>query len=242
MLSANYQQAFKKTSAQSVVAIASVRRLLVELIMASCLIISGCAITPETIVKQPMTAKPPSASGIAATNGAIFNAAAYRPMFEDRRPRFVGDIVTVNIAESTVATKANDSSASKAGSVDASVTSLFNHPAPKATFAGKSALSYSDKDAANASNVFTGTITATVVDVLPNGNLVISGDKQVSFDKGTEFVRFSGVVNPDTISIGNSVSSTKIADARIEYRTNTKIDAAGVASMFARFFLSMVPL
>lgn len=240
MLSANHQ-AGKKTLTKPKQRCAF-QRLMAELIVASSLIIAGCAVAPETIVKLPMTAKPPSSPALPATSGAIFNAAAYRPMFEDRRPRFVGDIVTVNIAESTVATKANGSSANKDGTVKTAITSLFNHPAPKATFAGSSALSYSDKDAANASNVFTGTITATVVDVLANGNLVISGDKQVSFDKGTEFVRFSGVVNPDTISLGNSVSSTKIADARIEYRTNSKIDAASVASMFARFFLSMVPL
>jgi flagellar L-ring protein FlgH len=78
--------------------------------------------------------------------------------------------------------------------------------------------------------------------VLPNGYLVISGEKQVALDKSTEFVRLSGVVNPDTITAGNFVTSTKIADARIEYRTNSKIDAAEIASMFARFFLSMSAL
>jgi flagellar L-ring protein FlgH len=81
-----------------------------------------------------------------------------------------------------------------------------------------------------------------VIEVLPNGFLVVSGEKQISLDKGTEFVRFSGVVNPDTITIGNVVSSTKIADARVEYRTNSKIDAAEIASMFARFFLSISAL
>jgi flagellar L-ring protein precursor FlgH len=77
---------------------------------------------------------------------------------------------------------------------------------------------------------------------LPNGYLVVSGEKQVGFDKGTEYVRFSGVVNPDMITLGNEVLSTKVADARIEYRSNTKMDAAEVLSMFSRFFLSMIPL
>ncbi len=217
----------------------SAHLFLICVLLVCSLISTGCAITPESIIKQPMTAKPPIAPPVAASNGAIFNASAYHPLFEDRRPRFVGDIVTVNITESTTATKADGNSASKDGAVKASITSLFNHPVPKATLAGSSSTSYSDKSAANASNVFTGTITATVIEVLPNGYLVVSGDKQVSFDKGTEFVRFSGVVNPDTITIGNFVSSTKVADARIEYRTNSKIDAAEIASMFARFFLSM---
>jgi flagellar L-ring protein precursor FlgH len=212
------------------------------MLLVSSLLSSGCAITPDSIVKQPMTAKPPVAASGAASSGAIFNSAAYRPLFEDRRPRYVGDIVTINITENTTATKAGGSSGSKDGKVDASISSLFNHPVPKATFAASASDSYADKAAANSSNAFNGSITATVVEVLPNGFLVVSGEKQVSLDKGTEFIRFSGVINPDTITPGNFVLSTKVADARIEYRTNSKIDAAEIASMFARFFLSMVAL
>ena len=212
----------------------------IKIIFLSCIfVLSGCAISPDSIVKQPMTAKPQATPTATAKNGAIFNSAAYRPMFEDRRPRFVGDIITITIAENTSATKAGGSSGSKDGKVDASITQLFGHQVPAATFASSASTSYDDKAAANSSNVFNGSVTATVIDVLPNGNLVVSGEKQVSFDKGTEFVRFSGVVNPDTITVGNVVTSTKVADARIEYRTNTKIDAAEVLSMFARFFLSM---
>ena len=203
------------------------------------LIISGCSVTPESIVKQPMTAKPQATNTANLTKGAIFNHAAYRPLFEDRRPRFIGDILTINIVENTSATKAGGSSASKDGQVNSSISSFLGVAVPKATMRASSSLSYEDEAAANASNAFNGSITATVIDVLPNGNLVVSGDKQVSFDKGTEFVRFSGVVNPDTITVGNVVTSTKIADARVEYRTNTKIDAAEILSMFARFFLSM---
>lgn len=238
MFSTNY----RKTCNISLPGRLSANFFLICMLLVASLISTGCAIAPESIVKQPMTAKPPAVTPVAASNGAIFNAAAYHPLFEDRRPRFVGDIVTVNITESTTATKAGGSSGSKDAKASDSITSLFNHPVPKASFAGTATNSYADKAAANSSNAFNGSITATVVEVLPNGFLVISGEKQVSFDKGTEFVRFSGVINPDTITLGNFVASTKVADARIEYRTNSKIDAAEVASMFARFFLSMVPL
>jgi len=71
---------------------------------------------------------------------------------------------------------------------------------------------------------------------------MVSGEKQIAFDRGAEFVRFSGVVNPDTITLGNNVPSTKVADARIEYRTNSQLDAAQVVSILARFFLSLSPL
>lgn len=210
----------------------------------SMLLLGGCAVTPDSIVKQPMTAKPQVIPATSTSNGAIFNNAAYRPLFEDRRPRYVGDILTINITENTSATKAGGSSASKTGSVDASLTPPTGLPITLRgiTLAADSSIKNEDKAAANSSNNFSGSISVTVVDVLANGNLVVSGEKQVAFDKGTEFVRFSGVVNPDTITSGNVVPSTKIADARIEYRTNSKIDTAQIMSILTRFFFSFIPL
>ena len=212
--------------------------LIVSLLMLS----SGCAVTPDSIVKQPMTAKPTAVAPIKASSGGIYNAAAYHPLFEDRRPRYIGDILTINIVENTSATKTGESSGSKEDKAASEITSLFGRKVPGACVAGAASNSYKDKADANASNEFTGSITVTVVDVLPNGYLMVSGEKQVSLDKGTEFVRFSGVINPDTITTGNFVTSTQVADARIEYRTNSKIDGAAVASMLARFFLSLAPL
>lgn len=203
------------------------------------LTMSACAMTPTTVTQGPLTAKPAAVQPVAANSGAIYNAAGYRPLFEDRRPRSIGDILTITIAENTSATKATGSSGSKKGSANSSITSLFGHNVPAASFAGSTDNSNEDKDAANASNVFTGAITVTVVDVLANGNLVVSGEKQISLDKGTEFVRLSGVVNPDFVGAGNTISSNKVADARVEYRTNSKIDAALVTSALARFFLSI---
>lgn len=214
---------------------------------------TGCAITPTSIVQQPTSATAID-NKTATRNGAIFNASAYRPMFEDRRPRYIGDIVTINITENTSAKKANASSASKNGEVSFETDAQLKDNVPfigslasklpygkLGSFSGSSSNSFDDKADGNSSNTFSGSITTTVLDVLPNGNLVVSGEKQVALDKGTEFIRFSGVVNPDTISIGNAVPSTKVADARIEYRTNSKVDGAAIASMFARFFLSMAP-
>jgi flagellar L-ring protein precursor FlgH len=80
-----------------------------------------------------------------------------------------------------------------------------------------------------------------VVDVLPNGNLIIAGEKQIAMNKGTEFIRISGMVNPDNITSTNTVASTAIADARVEYRTNTHLDKTELQSMASRFFLSLLP-
>lgn len=205
-------------------------------------LIVGCTVTPSSIVQKPETPRVPTARPDARTEGAIFNTAGYRPLFEDRRPRYVGDILTVRITENTTANKASDNAQGKDGAVASSIAGMFGHNAPKASFNAGSSVSFSDNASADASNVFSGAVTATVTDVLPNGYLVISGEKQIGFDKGTEYVRFSGVVNPDTITLGNEVLSTRVADARVEYRSSSKIDAAEAFSIFSRFFLSMIPL
>lgn len=206
--------------------------------------LSACAITPDTVVRTPTTATPSPAVKNTASSGAIYNA-SHKPLFEDRRARMVGDIMTINITENTTAKKAGSSSSSKNGSVDSSASVPVGLPVDiikeGIAITADSAISNDDTAAENSSNSFNGNITVTVVDILSNGNLVVSGEKQISLDKGTEFVRFSGVVNPDTITLGNVVSSTKVADARIEYRTNSKLDGAQVASILARFFLSFSP-
>lgn len=207
--------------------------------------LAGCGTVPETITHQPGTTRSPMPAYAAPANGAIFQGGAYRPMFEDRRARRVGDMLTIAIAERTSAGKTEANSASKSGSVSFAAPTLFGVPASttaKLGLAASTGNKYEEKDAVSASNTFSGTITATVVEVLPNGNLVVSGEKQVAFDKGVEYVRLSGVVNPDNVLAGNVVSSTQIADARVEYRTNSRIDKAEFSSQLARFFLSLLPM
>jgi flagellar L-ring protein precursor FlgH len=207
--------------------------------------LAGCAITPDSIVQKPATIKPQPIAAAAPSNGAIFQAAAYRPMFEDRRARMVGDILTIAINEKTAANKQGAGSGSKTGSVAFSISKLFGAPASTtndSSLAASTNNKFEDKGAASSSNNFSGTIGVTVIDVLQNGNLVVSGEKQIAMDKGAEYIRFSGVVNPNTIVAGNVVSSTQVADARVEYRTNTRLDAADIMSQAARFFLSVLPL
>lgn len=205
----------------------------------------GCAAVPASITHQTSKAPPAAAPTAAPANGAIFQAAAYRPMFEDRRARLVGDMLTIAINERTSAGKTAANTASKSGSVEFGAPTLFGLSATttaRAALSAESSNSFEDKGSASSSNTFSGTITVTVLDVLPNGSLVVSGEKQVALDKGVEYVRFSGVVNPDTITVGNMVSSTQVADARVEYRTNSRIDRAELMSQLARFFLSILPL
>lgn len=206
--------------------------------------LAACATVPDTITHPtPSQVHKPRVEPPAT--GSIFQNASYRPMFEDRRARLVGDTLTIVINEKTTAAKQGAGSASRTASVDYSVPKLLGASAART---GKMGLSTSsenkldEKGAASSSNNFNGTIGATVVDVLPNGNLLVKGEKQIALDRNAEFIRISGVIDPRNIQPGNTIPSSQVADARVEYRTNTRLDKADVMSQFARFFLSMMPL
>ncbi|MBB5392913.1 MULTISPECIES: flagellar basal body L-ring protein FlgH [unclassified Herbaspirillum] len=203
--------------------------------------VAGCNTVPESIVKGPMTARPQPASYAPATSGAIFQSAVYRPLLEDRRARLVGDTLTIVINERTSAGKTAGSSASKTGTVASPAPTIFGTTIKELSASGTSSNKFEDKGAVSSSNTFTGTIGVTVTEVLPNGNLVVSGEKQVALDKGVEYVRFSGTVSPDNIQTGNTVSSTVVSDAKVEYRTNTRVDMAEFMSSLGRFFFSVSP-
>ncbi|CAN7249953.1 flagellar basal body L-ring protein FlgH [Massilia sp. LjRoot122] len=209
-------------------------------IVVAALAVAGCSTTPSTIVQGPTSARPMLVQAAPANDGAIYNANSYRPMFEDRRARHIGDLLTVNISERTSAGKSGASTGSKSGSAS------FSVPGPLQARIGagvalEGANKFADADTQSASNNFTGTLGVTVTEVLPNGNLIVAGEKQVAMNKGIEYIRFSGMVAPDTIQPGNIVASTVIADARVEYRTNSRVDKAEVSNMFSRFFQSMLP-
>ena len=100
---------------------------------------------------------------------------------------------------------------------------------------------FAGKGEAGANNVFSGAITVTVIEVLTNGNLLVSGEKQIAISQGQEFIRLSGVVNPSFLSSANSLPSSLVADARIEYKESGYISEAQAMGWLARFFLTVMP-
>ncbi|HEY1608700.1 MAG TPA: flagellar basal body L-ring protein FlgH, partial [Paraburkholderia sp.] len=168
---------------------------------------------------------------------------AGRPLFEDQRPRNIGDILTIVISENVAATKSSGADTSRqSGTSFSSPTSGFlSGFFGKANLSAQGANTFAATGGANASNTFNGVLTVTVTNVLPNGNLVVSGQKQMLINQGMEFVRFSGVVNPNTVAGDNSVLSTEVADAKIEYSAKGVIDEAETMGWLQRFFLNLAP-
>ncbi len=150
----------------------------------------------------------------------------------------VGDTLIITIGEKSTAGKNVASSSSKDGTADYIYPPLFG----MVDLEGSMKSSNADKASANAANNFNTTMTVTVSEVLANGNLMVRGEKQIALDRGTEFIRFSGVVSPATITPTNTVASTQVADLRVEYRTNSNIDKVALQSALMRFFLSVLPL
>jgi flagellar L-ring protein precursor FlgH len=213
--------------------------------LAAAALLAGCiTTTPPTAVHQPMTARPAARNDVPPNNGAIYQASQARPLFEDRRARLVGDTIIINIVEKTQATKKSNSSAEHNQTFDVTTPTIVGLPGKSAqglTIAADDVNKFSGKGQSEANNNFIGTITCTVIETLPNGNLLVSGEKLVAINQGEEFIRFSGVVNPATITSANIVSSTQVADARIEYKANGYIDSAQNMGWLARFFLTVLP-
>ncbi|MDR2207919.1 MAG: flagellar basal body L-ring protein FlgH [Azoarcus sp.] len=195
--------------------------------------------TPPTAVHQPMSARPTVAPARVA-NGAIWQPGHGRSLLEDRRARYVGDIITVNLVERTSAQKNANASTNRNSSLSGGISAISGN-LPLSGLSGLSAeagtaSAFEGKGASAANNAFNGTITVTVIDVLGNGNLLVSGEKMLTINQGNEFIRFSGVVNADNISASNTVQSTQVADARIEYRGSGFVEEANNMGWLQRFF------
>ena len=211
----------------------------------------GCVSNPPTSVHQPMTVKPVERKVVAPADGAIFHAGINeRPLFEDKRARNIGDILTINIAEKTTGNKKSSGSSSTANSLNANTPSITVGSSARMLLKAFSATGSSSNKAestgaGSASEDMTGTISVTVIDVLANGNLLVSGEKQVALNNSDEFIRFSGVVNPTTITNMNTVQSTQVSDARIEYKSagamSEVIKDTQALGFLGRFFMSVLP-
>ena len=210
------------------------------------LLLGGCAQVPHASVvgeqEQIMIPDRPAPRA----NGSIYQAhRGYQPLFEDRRPRMVGDILTIVLDEEVSASKNARSNADRNGSAslgfDQQADAIEQLAALGFDISASGESDFEGGGGSQANNSFTGTITVSVVEVMNNGNLRVRGEKQIAINQGTEFIRFAGVVNPRTITGQNTVPSTSVADARIEYVGNGYINEAQHMGWLQRFFLNVTP-
>jgi flagellar L-ring protein precursor FlgH len=199
---------------------------------------------PSALPPQMMIAMP-AAYPAPATTGSIYQASQYRPLFEDHRARLVGDTLTVQIVEKIAASQSANSTVDKTGDLSAGITALpgvkLGHLAG-ANASATSGNSFAGKGATTSTNDFTGTITANVVGVLPNGHLIVAGEKQIGVNQHVDVLRFTGQVDPRSIQPGNTVPSAMIANVRVEHRGRGAMADAQQTGWLSRFFLSLWPV
>jgi flagellar L-ring protein precursor FlgH len=216
-------------------------------LLAATVLLTGCATPypePQVELAHTPVVNLPQVQPAAPTNGGIYQAASYRPLFEDHRARLVGDTLTISITERVSATQTSTSELSKTGSLSAGISAvpgISPKAFSRATAEATSANDNKGKGSNQNTNEFTGAITAVVTAVLPNGHLMISGEKQIGVNRNVDVLRFSGQVDPRSIGQGNAVASTSVANVRIEQRGRGAAPDAHAVGWLSRFFLNLAP-
>ncbi|MDN5379020.1 MAG: flagellar L-ring protein FlgH [Thermodesulfobacterium sp.] len=185
--------------------------------------------------KTPPTPPPPPEVAVQVeegrylTKGSLFKEGRDLYGYADKRARFVGDILTVKIVETyqssnTVSQKSGKSSSASAGlsSILGYEKDIKNMFLPDAAdlgtlFKGEMSSSTSGQGQISRQSRIVATLSARVVKVLPNGNLVIQGVRTIKRNRDLEYITLTGIVRPEDIAADNSVLSTQISDAYIEY-------------------------
>lgn len=221
---------------------------------AASLVISGCAFNEPPPVDLQSQTHPLSPAAIAVpaqsaqATGGLFQANRYRPPFESRRARHVGDMVTIQIAERVTASQQSSSTVNRDSSIGAGITDFpFATGGALNTIqnAGKlgmgSNADFQGGGGTTSANTFAGSITATVVEVLPNGHLMVTGEKQVGVNQNVDVLRFTGTVDPYLLQPNSIISSTQVANVRVESRGRGQQNSAQAIGWLSRFFLSFIP-
>ena len=218
-------------------------------------LISSCATYKQDKIGQEFKSIQPDFTNVEVKKtsaGAVYNGGG--GLFaSDRRANNVGDIITITLEESL--------NASNSGSETLSKTDAYAFDLPEALFgpssllgklffnggikennlAGGTTQSFTGSGTAAQANTLTGTMSVTVVRVYPNGNMEVKGERKLSYNSGTEYIRLSGVIRPEDISSSNTVSSTKVADAQLSYTGTGDMNDSVTRGWLGRYFAYISP-
>ncbi|MFP3978675.1 flagellar basal body L-ring protein FlgH [Marinobacter sp. KMM 10035] len=171
-------------------------------------------------------------------SGAIFQSSRNYNFYGDTVALNVGDVLTVTLKESTRASKNAETKINKDSDISLIEPTILGRNDFGIATSIKNERDFNGKAEADQSNSLAGSITVTVIEVLPNGVLKVRGEKWISLTNGDEYVRLTGLVRPQDIDPGNIVASSRIADARIAYGGTGDFDQANQMGWLARFFNS----
>ena len=201
-------------------------------------LVSACAGTPVNVAPKTTMVQPPPAEDLGGkdfarrdptSDAGLWKDVSSRALFQDLRAHKVGDLVTINIVETSRASKKADTKTARQSSVDMGISNLMGWEGKLDKIGVNGAFDNTAMVKSSAKNDFNGSgsttrdesmtayITARVMRVMPSGNLFIKGTRQVRVNHETQFITLSGVIRYEDISPDNSILSSYIADARIAY-------------------------
>ncbi|MBQ1784927.1 MAG: flagellar basal body L-ring protein FlgH [Gammaproteobacteria bacterium] len=213
-------------------------------ITAIALTLAACAspkqVEPDDPFYAPVIPEMPNESK--ASNGSLFQDMQARDIYSDSKARQVGDIIVVSLNENTSANKGAKSEISKDTEVGMQAPNVLGKipswgGVPMAVDLGSNS-DFSGESKVRQSNTLDGTISVTVTQILPNGNLVVRGEKWITINTGDEYVRLTGIIRADDIAADNTIDSNRVANARIQYSGTGSAHDNQEAGWLARFFTS----
>ena len=209
--------------------------------------LTGCQSTPSESIQANDPYFAPSVpvekrQDIAET-GSLFSVSLSNSLYSDVKARRVGDIITVTLSENTNASKSAGTSSSKESTLDVNPIMGLGGNAVRIgnqaiQLGMDSSNEFTGDASASQSNSLQGNISVTVVEVLPNQNLIIRGEKWLTLNNGDEYIRLTGVIRPADVTPTNEIESTKIANARIQYSGTGSFARAQEKGWLTQFFSS----
>jgi len=205
------------------------------------LLVAGCASNepvaqpddPHYAPVQPSRMEPPP-----ATRGSLFQASHSRPLYGDRKAYRVGDVITIELEERTQSSNSSSTDMTRNTNVDIANPEIGGRSPVDLSVAMNSNRGFAGDASADQSNSLQGAITATIHEVYPNGNLLVRGEKWLTLNQGSEYVRVSGIVRPEDIRPDNTISSMQMADSRLTYSGTGDLANNNRQGWLTRFFNS----
>lgn len=209
------------------------------------IMLSGCAQHNADRVSIDFEPMYPQEMPLVETNnrsGSIFNATRGNLFSMESRAQMVGDIITVQFAESFQATKSQNAATAKSNDSSISLPTALGTPELSTKLGSSLANTFSGSGSSAQSNSLNGQVSVHVVRVFQNGNLEILGQKKLTLNNGDEYIRVHGIVRPKDINEKNIVSSDRIANANIQYIGAGDIAASGKKGWYSKILDTINPL
>lgn len=203
------------------------------------LLLGGCASFNEMLPDEDSSEYQPLELDYSlppTTSGGLFRSGYGGSLLRDQRAVRVGDILTIVLDESTQSSKSAGTSFGKSSSLSVPVPTVLGSTYSDLESSASAERDFTGSARSSQQNTLRGAIAVTVHKVLPNGTLVVKGEKALRLNQGDEFIRLTGLVRLDDINRNNQVSSQNVANARISYAGRGVLNDSNSAGWLTRFF------